>query len=279
MLSEAQLKEKLQSLAENQFKISDDDLPTLVWEMVNHLGAADSYLRDDLIYAAFGMWILEYDLIEQDLLRELLHTVLSEQQMFHGVGEQNTNSVFRRSFSVLLLPLILINHRANPFLPVADVYKIKEQLLRYLQEEKDLRGFVEGMGWAHAIAHAADALDDLAQCSEITKDDLLDLLEGIRMVVCTYATGYASLEDERLVTAAVAVFQRKLLSDEEIAAWLTGFSQTVLSVDTMPEKLLIRANVKNFLQSLFFRLQWLQVANDILPTIEQTLRKIDLFAQ
>ncbi|WKL05120.1 DUF2785 domain-containing protein [Paenibacillus amylolyticus] len=32
------------------------------------------------------------------------------------------------------------------------------------KKERDYRGYDEEKGWAHAIAHAADVLDDLAQC-------------------------------------------------------------------------------------------------------------------
>ncbi len=278
MLNEIQLKEKLQVFAENKFLLSEnEDLSKIIPEMLNHIGSTDSYLRDDLIYSAFGTWVLRYNAINQEQLRNLLPIILDEQHMLYNISEQNTDSVFRRSFSVLLLPLLLISHRSQPFLTVPEIYQIKEKLLYYLENEKDRRGFVSEKGWAHAIAHAADALDDLAQCSELNKSDLAEILEVIRNVICIIDTGYIHSEDERIATAVIAIIKRQLLSDTEIIQWVQGFSDRTLSIKSTPEKHIIRANVKNFLQSLYFRLQWEQVTNNFDTPINQTLQKINPF--
>jgi hypothetical protein len=57
-------------------------------------------------------------------------------------------------------------------------------LLHCLGKEKEHRGFVSEKSWAHFIAHAADPLDDLAQCSELDESDLAEILEAIRNVIC-----------------------------------------------------------------------------------------------
>jgi len=277
MLNEIQLKEKLQAFAQNKFRLSEnDDVSGMIPEMLNHIGSTDSYLRDDLIYSAFGTWILRHNAISQEQLRAVLATVLDEQHILYNLGEQNTDSVFTRSFSILLLPLILINHRSRPFLSTSEVIHIKEKLLYYLENEKDRRGFVPEKGWAHAIAHTADALDDLVQCPEINKSDLAEILEAIRKVICVEGSGYLHLEDERMVTAVIAIIKRQLLSEAEITQWIESFATQVLNVNSMPESHVIRANVKNFLQSLYFRLQWEQVTKFATP-IDQTLQKINPF--
>ena len=278
MLNEIQLKEKLQVFAENKFHLSEnDDLSEIIPDMLNHIGSTNSYLRDDLIYSAFGTWILEFNAINPELLREILPKILNEQHMLYNIGEQNTDSVFRRSFSVLLLPLLLIAHRSQPYLTSPEIQQIKEKLLYFLGNEKDLRGFVSGKGWAHSIAHAADALDDLAQCSELSKTDLAEILEAIRNVICIKDIGYIHGEDERNVTAVIAIFKRELLSEIEITQWIQSFAEDMLSVKSMPEKHIIRSNVKNFLQSLYFRLQWEQVTNKFDTPINQALQKINPF--
>lgn len=278
MLNEIQLKEKLQVFAQNKFLVSEnDDLSEIIPEMLNHIGSTDSYLRDDLIYSAFGTWILEYNAIKPELLRRIFPKILNEQYMLYSIGEQNTDSVFRRSFSVLLLPLLLITHRSQPFLTSPEIQQIKEKLLYYLGNEKDLRGFVSEKGWAHSIAHAADALDDLAQCSELSKTDLAEILEAIRNVICVKDTGYIHGEDERIVTAVIAIIKRELLSEIEITQWIQGFADNILSVNSMPEKHIVRSNVKNFLQSLYFRLQWEQVTSKFDTPINQALQKINPF--
>lgn len=279
MINEVKIKEKLQELAQNEFRLSEnDDLSKLIPEMLFHIGSTDNYLRDDLIYSAFASWILDHNAISHEKLHELLQKILGDQHIFHGIGEQNTDSVFRRSFSVLLLPLFLIAHRSQPFLSNAEIIEVKEKLLQYLKEEKDHRGFVIEKGWAHAIAHSADALDDLAQCTEITKTDLQEVLVAIRAIISTHETVYTHGEDERLVTATIAVIKRLLLPESEISQWIQDFANPVLETNSMPQGIMIRANIKNFLQSLYFRLDWEQMADKFSVPIKQTLQKISLFA-
>jgi hypothetical protein len=281
MMNEVQLKEKLQVFADNEFRLSeDDDLSEVIPDMLNHIGSTDSYLRDELIYSAFGTWILRHNAIDQEHLRSLLSIILDEQHMLYKIGEKNTDSVFRRSFSVLLLPLLLITHRSHLFLTTPQIHQIKEKLFYYLENEKDLRGFVTEKGWAHSIAHAADALDDLAQCSEIDKSDLAKIMEVIRNVICIRDTVYMHGEDERIVTVVIAIIKRELLSDAEITQWIQSFAENALLSKSTPERQIIRANVKNFLQSLYFRLQWEQQAASKLDTcINETLKKINPFVK
>ena len=41
---------------------------------------------------------------------------------------------------------------------------IKNNLISYYSKEKDLRTYVEEWGWADAVSHGADALDELIAC-------------------------------------------------------------------------------------------------------------------
>ena len=59
-MNEAQLKAKLQALAENDFQLSEgEDLDALLAAMMNHIGSLDPELRDELIYVGF------YNLIQK----------------------------------------------------------------------------------------------------------------------------------------------------------------------------------------------------------------------
>ena len=279
MLNETELKEKLQALAQNEFQPSgQDNLSELIPAMLNHIGSTDSALRDELIYSAFGAWILRYNALSPDELRSLLPIVLDGQHMLYKLGEQDTDSVFTRSFSILVLPLLLITHRSRPLFPASEIDQIKKQLLYYLENERDRRGFVRQKGWAHAIAHTADALDDLARCTEMNKSDLVEILEGIRKAICVESACYVDLEEERMVTAVIAILGRNLVPAAEVIQWMEGFSDLTLTIKSGPERHHIRANVKNFLQSLYFRLQWEGTPNNLDTPINRTLRKINPFA-
>src|SRR5512135_2288376 len=122
MLNETELKEKLQRAAQNDFRLSENEnLSELIPEMLHHIGSTDSDLRDELIYSAFGTWILHHNAIDSQQLRRILPIALDEQHMLYKLGEQNTDSVFTRSFSVLLVPLLLIAHRTHPFLSTPEI--------------------------------------------------------------------------------------------------------------------------------------------------------------
>ena len=45
-------------------------------------------------------------------------------------------------------------------MPGGKVLEWGDRLATWLLRERDLRGFVPGKGWAHAVAHGADALGD-----------------------------------------------------------------------------------------------------------------------
>jgi len=279
MFTETQLKDKLQALAANDFQLSpEEDLDALLAGMMAHIGSLDPELRDDLIYMGFYNLIQKKAVISADQMKMLLSKVLSGEGMFYRLGEPEGNGIFTRAFSTLLLPLILIAHRNQPFLSLEEVMQVREGLLRMVREERDRRGFVEGKGWAHAIAHAADALDDLAQCVEVRDDVLREILTEVRAVVCISDTVYTHGEDDRLVTPVIAILRRDLLPEDEIVRWVKGFAGAVTAVEGMPARLYIQGNVTNFLQALYFRLGWAELSGPLGTAITGTLRKMNRFA-
>ena len=89
---------------------------------------------------------------------------------------------------------------------------------------------------------------------------------------------YTCGEEERLATAVISVLKRKLVPDTALIAWVEGFAEVVLAVPALPERIWIRGNVKNFLQSLYFRLGWEGLPHPLEAPIQQTLRRISPFA-
>src|SRR6266540_4169251 len=80
-----------------------------------------------------------------------------------GLGERDTDSVFLRSYSTLVLMEVVAYDNAHPFLGQGEAAGLLDQVLEYLRKERDLRSWVEGPGWAHAVAHTADLLMMLAR--------------------------------------------------------------------------------------------------------------------
>ena len=294
-LSERALKDQLYEIADNDFALPEQAraLPRAL-EMLPHLGCPDAELRDDLIYSTLATWIMA-DKFEDDDLKVLLRQLLTEEHLFYKLGESGTDSVFMRSFSVLLIPLILSRHRLRPFLMPYELREVKVKLLDYLEKEQDLRGFVldeldedeagEPKGWAHAIAHTADALDDLVQCKEMDNEELLEILNGIRQKAAEDKIVFVHLEDERLVTPVIAALGRKVLTPFDVQEWLAGFVPLARQKEPFPDCYRQAQNVKNFLRSLYFRARKPETAAQIgensadalADLVNKTLQEIALF--
>lgn len=225
----------------------------LTTAMLTYLGHPDGELRDDLIYLTFVYWI-DRGVYSAEALRALLDTVLDDSHLYLGLGEVESDSVFTRAFSVLLVPLILARHHQEPFFSPPELAQLQNTLTRYLKRERDLRGFVVDKGWAHAVAHSADALAALAACRELDAKALYALLELTRDTASTMKTHYTHGEDERLSQVALQVFLRGVLEENEVKGWLESFQERAhdFEGEPLPESYWGFLNLKHFLRALYF---------------------------
>ncbi|MCB9418314.1 MAG: DUF2785 domain-containing protein [Ardenticatenaceae bacterium] len=277
MKAEKELKTRLTQIAEDEFRVKNNrEQFELALAMVRFIGSPDPALRDGLIYQAFCFWILEQEAFTAVQLHQLLDLAVDENHLFYWLGEKGTDSVFTRSFSMLLLPLLLIAHRQRPYLTQPEIVNLKETVIHYLEQEQDMRGYVPEKGWAHAVAHAADALDDLALCKELGADDLRDILTAVQRKIGTDNYVFVHEEDERMVTAVTSLLSRQVLSEAEITNWIRSFVPFVAEVEAGPTggRYL---NVKNFLRSLYFRLSGQEEYETLCPVIFEAAQEIGRF--
>lgn len=253
-MNEPTLKNRLQQLATDESTMpAAAELPTLLDAMMRFIGSVDPELRDGLIYPAFANWI-ESGLLAEDTLRCLFLQAVDDEHLYQGLGEAEADSVFTRTFSLLLLPLILAQHREKPFLTTAEVHQVKARVFAYLPQEKDLRGYVPGNGWAHAAAHAADVLDDLALCEELGYEDLHTILRLAAATLAEPRFVYTHDEPERMSIAVFAVLSRQVLSRNEVKEWLDGLAAVINQYEAMLDRFYCRLNLKAFSTSLYFRI-------------------------
>lgn len=273
------LRKILETIRENQYDGGPYDLDTITASMMKEVGNVDSALRDDLIYVTFARLITE-DRLTTDRLKKLLAESLDERHLFYRLGEFETDSVFTRSFSVLIVALILIADRSHAFLDRAEVLQIKERLIDYFSKELDRRGYVEGKGWAHSIAHTADAMDELARHELMEANDLIELLETIQRKLFWEEGVYIHNEDERLALAAFAILSRRKLKDDRILQWIENFQHRLereKATSSNLQHMYMRLNVRNFLRSLFFRLRFEACCPIFQDKIQLTLNAIRVF--
>lgn len=133
------LKQKLQHIQSVDLSIDNVEQPyELALYMMKHIGSPDPVLRDELIYVTLATWIGQ-GVFSEEQLRDVLQLSLDDKHLFYGIGEQGTDSVFTRTFSVLLLPPILSVDRERPFLNKEDIAGIHHRLTTYLECEKDVQ--------------------------------------------------------------------------------------------------------------------------------------------
>ena len=175
-----------------------------------------------------------------------------------GIGEVESDSVFLRSFSALFLAEIIHNDNKTPLLKEPLIQTILEKGLWYLGSEQDLRGYVEGKGWAHALAHTADLLLVLGRSMSTGESDHSLILIGMSEKLIQSTTWvYVYGEDERLSKAALEILRRGTLSATFVRQWQDSFLQpngkSWKGAWTKDESACAFFNVRNFLRSLYLQ--------------------------
>ena len=272
MKTVTELKQQLMNFRDNEWKI-----PThinnyeLVLEAMLNIGSTDPVLRDELILELIYKMIVEKDLTDKEI-KYLMKLALSENHLFYKIGQKEDDSVFNRAFTILLIGGILNRHNSSTdkLFTEKEIKETLNEILRYVREEKDVRGYVEGKGWVHTAAHTGDALGEIALCTEIQSSELIEILDAIKEKVCISYYTYKNSEDERLVSAIINIIQRKILSEEEVVNWIKGF-ENMNKTGKYPEDHYLISNHKNFLAALYFRLKRRNLAQCFLDAIEVVL--------
>ena len=276
MNNEKQLKEKLIKIKESDGNIEKPaEAYALALEMMDNIGSTDSELRDNLILELLWQFILEGTLSREEI-KEILRISLSEKHLFHGLGNCEDDSVFNRSFTLLIINAVLGCHGEmhEELLTVEELHEAFEGVLGYAKQEKDVRGYVEGKGWAHSVAHMADTLAAFAACSHLRDCQLMNILAVAKDKFNTYNHVFVNEEAERMATAIVNVIARNVLSGEEVTKWIRDFG-SIEPPSSFPNMHYWRENLKNLLRSLYFRLKHVKAPQLYTDEIEKILHVIN----
>ena len=241
----------------NEFAVpAGSSVEELTPELLTMLGSADAELRDEVAYYSLAAWI-ERELYSADALRELAHRLAANFAL--GIGDSGNPSVLLRSFSALLLSEVVERDAEEAFLTAGEVHQLLDRSLVYLAAEQDTRGYVDGLGWAHAGAHAGDLLAAFARHPRTGLDQLLRIVEGIGAKVKAPSDFvFMDDEDERLAAAVLDVLDRGLLPVVAVGAWAEGIAKpqhrdwTTSFLDRREN--VARQNARNFLRTLYLRL-------------------------
>ncbi len=259
-----------QEIVSNEYQISSEPTPqTLLPELLEMLASPDPELRDGFAYPILATWIGR-----GAFSRAELHSLLGilEQRLERGLGEPESDSVFARSFAVLMLA-VLVNNKVLALEP-AEILRLLQVVLSYLKREQDLRGFVQPQGWAHAVAHTADLLDEFAVNPHCQSTQLENILNAIANKIRAKQVWLFD-EEDRLSYAAARVLERNLLSSAFVSACLETLVVNVSQPDEHKSNAIPPHNAKAFLRSLYLQVLRLEPNSDHLEIILAALGKID----
>lgn len=227
-------------------------LSDLTAELTVMLADPDPHVRDDLACTTVSTWI------EQGVYDDLL-TGLGDGMaagLTVGLGEPVGDGVFRRSCSALVLAACIDRDTTSPCVPDAQILIWGDRLATWLLGERDLRGFVPTKGWAHAIAHGADAIGALGASPHLGGAEqhvMLDVLAE-RLIMPTDVLLTAG-EPDRCAAAVLRILRREQITGVDLEPWVESLTRAAEapsdSADpTQPDRV-AAANVQQFLRALY----------------------------
>ena len=280
-----------QSIKANNYAVPDGFTIQMVTPvLLSYLGSPDFELRDDFAYRILIEWF-DRKLYTHAELWQIAAQML--QNLTVGLGGKQTDTIFLRSYSVLMLAeLMCYDVVTDPTFSETEIQQIFTQVLAYFRAEQDLRSYDPEKKWMDAVAHASDCFFFLAQHRFVSAADLESIMNALVEKITTPVIHiYLYDEDERLTRPVMSALQRDLLLLPFLATWLEQFTHpkegTAWRYTDKPETC-VRHNSKHFLRSLYFQLrmpgfgnlpltpvqQRPAIADELLPLLEETLAQI-----
>lgn len=190
----------------------------LAQALVGCLASPDPELRDGFGYEILTRWFRGGQ-VSHPALKAIAKTLTDNLQM--GMGESGTHSIFRRSFSALMLSEVIRRDTQAPFLEAAEFRAILEAALAYLPAERDLRGYDGKLGYVHGVAHGADLLWRLAISPKTDKADLERILQATSSKIAPEGEhAYIHSESDRLARVVVFAMNRGILDGAWLKSWV-----------------------------------------------------------
>ncbi|EAE3616051.1 DUF2785 domain-containing protein [Listeria monocytogenes] len=241
--------------------------------MLSYLSSVDSELRDNIAYNIFFEWLVGQDNLTTVQKRRIYNYAVNKNNLLFKINIIDSDAVFQRSFLALIIALLLENNKVHTFLTDNEIRKTMNLLIELLEKEKNTHSFIEEKGWAHCIAHTADALDELIYQRTISEIDVKKIMTAITFFYKTNLNILTGEEDERLSNILITALFEQKINIEEVKNWLNSLSEAI--PNHLPEIPLI--NIKQFTQTLLIKLTVLNYDVDfnLFPIVTRYIRKND----
>jgi hypothetical protein len=231
---------------------ADTHLTEAAAELTVLLGSPDQHARDEVAYELLSTWIARGTF---DQLLVGLGDGMCD-GLRQGLGEQGTDSVFRRSFSALVLASVIERDTTIRVLHPSHVLRWADAALHWFVTERDLRGHAGSKGWVHTVAHGADLIAALGMSRHLGADELGVLLDAIADRLSRSSSHYLThAEDDRLAYATMAILHRDLLPVEALETWVTRLVKP-FELDIAGPLAAAHVNTQRYLRALHLMLRF-----------------------
>lgn len=252
----------------------DRPLDELTTELTTMLGSTDPEQRDGTAYPTLATWVERgvYD----DLLSGLGHGMAAG--LLPGLGDEASDSVFRRSFSALVLAECIGRDIDAHLLTEAVVLEWGDRIATWFLRERDVRGWVHGKGWAHALAHGSDAIRVLACSRHLGGPELAVLLDVLADRLLDGGGPLLCGEPDRMASATMAVLRRDVLSLSVLEPWVERIAASAGSLGSLSgDPFTASTNPQAFLRALHLQVQLAphppRCRSDLLLVLVDALRR------
>jgi hypothetical protein len=175
------------------------------------LGDPDPALRDEIAYTGISQLLRSADVGEADL--RTLRAMLLDRISPEAIDPEG----FSRPFAALALSEVARTDRISPWMSDAERTELVSVATAYLRSVRDYRGYVDGEGWRHGIAHGADLLMQLSLNPEIGHEAGKDIAAAVLDAISREdAPAFVFDEPRRLARPLLHLVDRGLLTEAEL---------------------------------------------------------------
>jgi hypothetical protein len=239
-----------QEVIARDFTPPDDvPLPVLLRELSDNLGSTDPELRDDISYGVLTQWLYVKKIVSPELRRDLSSEWIANLQ--RSVGEKDTDSVLLRSFSALMLSVIVASDNETPYLDRSEFRALLDAAVDYMHDERDTRGFEADVGWLHSVAHTGDLMKFLARSRHLEVSEQSIILSSISDKLDSVRHVLDRGEDERLARAVLSLVARPDFDSPAFETFVRRLQPLSVKGLPTPGQLAVNQNRRNVAVSLY----------------------------
>lgn len=222
---EGQSKPSLQALKTLQFTLPDAaEKQKLADGLLACLGDPDPELRDGIAYEALTQWMRAGD-FDADALRGL-------RDKLYAMLDADDKPGFRHPFAALVLSEVARTDRIKPWMTPEERVAMVDRAAAYVESVRDYRGYIDGEGWRHGVAHGADWLMQLSLDPALERAQLDRILAAVAsQAIPEAAHAYVFGEPGRLARPVIYIARRGLLSEADWTAWFASLPPRVGKLD------------------------------------------------